>query len=73
VPLADFKPARWAQLPEGFPGEWNYWALPPSGRGGAGDAIRLTDVERPQLSLRPDDTAPGPYGVELESVTLTFR
>ncbi|AHG91668.1 membrane of secreted protein [Gemmatirosa kalamazoonensis] len=75
IPLADLRPARWAMLPEGFPGEWNYWASPPAGRGGAGDAIRLPDVERLQLSLRrePNETTTGPYGVEVESVWLAFR
>ena len=72
IALSDLKPARWAMLPEGFPGEWNYWASPPAGRGGPGDTIRLTDVERVQLSLRPEPSA-GPYGVEVESLTLTFR
>jgi hypothetical protein len=74
VPLPDLKPARWAMLPEGFPGEWNYWAAPPAGRGGAGDTIHLADVERLQLSLRADDGGGGaPYGVEVESVTLSYR
>ena len=54
-----------------FPGEWNYWASAPSGRGGPGDAIRLPELERLQLSLRADGP-PGasPYGVEVESVVL---
>jgi hypothetical protein len=64
-------------LPEGFPGEWNYWLAPPAGRGGAGDGLRLQDVERLQLSLRREAgvAAPSgvPYGVEVESVALTFR
>jgi hypothetical protein len=77
IPLAELRPARSVLLPEGFPGEWNYWLAPPAGRGGAGDAIRLQDVERLQLSLRREAgvAAPSgvPYGVEVESVALTFR
>ena len=75
VALSDLRSARWAMLPEGFPGEWNYWAAPPAGRGGAGDAVRVGDVERLQLSLRAESGAEpaGTYGVEVESVTLTFR
>jgi hypothetical protein len=78
IPLADFKPARSVMLPEGYPGEWNYWLAPPAGRGGPADAIRLPDVERVQLSLRradaaPAQLAPDAYGVEVESITLVFE
>jgi hypothetical protein len=58
-------------LPEGFPGEWNYWLAAPAGRGGAGDAVRPADIERLQLSLRPDGgSVPA---VEVEWVSLVFR
>ena len=73
--LADLKPVRSAMLPEGFPGEWNYWVAAPAGRGGAGDALRTPQLERLQLSLRGADDAPpasGAAGVEVESVTLLF-
>ena len=61
-------------LPEGFPGEWNYWVGPAAGRGGSGDRPRLDRVERLQLSLRREqgvDIRPGTYGVEVESIVLT--
>jgi len=67
VPLSAFTVGRGVLLPEGFPGEWNYWVGPAAGRGAAGDAPRLEHVERMQVSLRPGTT-----GVEVESVTLTF-
>jgi hypothetical protein len=76
IPLADLKPARSVTLPAGFPGIWNYWVTPASGRGGSGDSLRLADVERLQLSLRKDDgvaASAGPYGVEIESVWLNFQ
>jgi hypothetical protein len=76
VPLADFRVGRGVMLPNGFPGNWNYWIAPAAGRGGAGDAVRLADVERLQLSLRREGQtapAPGTYGVEVESVALVFR
>jgi len=66
---------RGVLLPEGFPGEWNYWVGPAAGRGGAGDRPRLERVERLQLSLRREDgirIEPGTYGVEVESITLRF-
>ena len=76
IPLADFRIARGVKLPQGFPGQWSYWVDPASGRGKPGDAIRIADVERLQISLRPEDGVtiePGQYGVEVESVTLLFR
>ena len=67
VPLSAFTIGRGVLLPEGFPGEWNYWVGPAAGRGAAGDAPRLEHVERIQMSLRPGTT-----GMEVESVVLTF-
>jgi hypothetical protein len=75
VPLAAFTAGRGVLLPEGFPGEWNYWVAPAAGRGGAGDRPRFEHVERLQLSLRREGgaaPAPGMYGVEVEWVTLGF-
>ena len=76
IPLADLKPARGVTLPAGFPGIWNYWVTPASGRGGPGDSIRLADVERLQLSLRKEEGVAAnaaPYGVEIESIRLNFQ
>ncbi len=75
IPLTQFMAGRGVLLPEGFPGEWNYWVGPADGRGGAADRLRLEHVERLQLSLRREDgvaAKPGSYGVEVESVTLGF-
>ena len=77
VPLTDFTIGRGVLLPEGFPGEWNYWVGPATGRGGSGDRPRLDRVERLQLSLRREDVggaavSPGSYGVEVESIILGF-
>src|SRR5207247_1617744 len=52
LPLAAFTLGRGVLLPEGFPGEWNYWVAPAAGRGGSADRPRLAHVERLQLSLR---------------------
>ena len=73
--LADFKTARAANLPLGYPGQWNYWTGPANGRGGRGDRLKPENIERLQLSLRRDAgprATPGTYGVEIESVTLTL-
>jgi len=75
VALASFTLGRGVLLPEGFPGEWNYWVGAADGRGGGGDHLRLDHAERLQLSLRSGDRVPpaaGTYGVEVESVTLGF-
>jgi len=75
IPLAQFIAGRGVLLPEGFPGEWNYWVGPADGRGGVADRPRLEHMERLQLSLRREDgvtAKPGNYGVEVEWVTLGF-
>jgi hypothetical protein len=68
VPLTQFTVGRGVLLPEGFPGEWNYWVEPAAGRAGSGDHVRLDHLERIQLSLRPKEGR----GVEVEWVTLGF-
>jgi len=75
IPLAQFTAGRGVLLPEGFPGEWNYWVGPAAGRGGATDRPRIEHVERLQLSLRREDgvaAKPGSYGVEVEWIALGF-
>jgi hypothetical protein len=73
IPLDVLEATRGALLPQGFPGQWNYWVAPAEGRGGAGDRVRLPRVERLQLSLRPEDGDPaGAYGVEVEGVRLEW-
>jgi hypothetical protein len=73
--LDSFVLDRGVLLPEGFPGEWNYWVGPGAGRGGngGGDRLKLDHVERLQLSLRREEgvtVSPGSYGVEVESIVL---
>jgi hypothetical protein len=71
IPLSGFRPSRSVKLPEGFPGEWNYWLDAPSGRGGSSDRMRPAEIERVQLSLRPG-AAVTPR-VDVEWITLVFR
>lgn len=76
VPLDSLHLTKSVLLPQGFPGNWNYWVGPATGRGGPNDRVRLADVERLQLSLRDEETLtlrPGTYGVEIESIRLAFQ
>jgi hypothetical protein len=76
IPLDSFRLVKSVKLPEGFPGEWNYWVGPANGRGGRNDRMRLERVERLQLSLRRAEAGspvPEGYGAEVESVTLDFH
>jgi hypothetical protein len=75
IPLSAFAIGRGVLLPQGFPGEWNYWVGPAAGRGGKADRPRLDHLERLQLSLRGENGAVIPadqYGVEVEWVILEF-
>jgi hypothetical protein len=75
LPLATFAIGPGVLLPQGFPGQWNYWVGPAEGRGGKADRPRLDHLERLQLSLRREDggaIVPEGYGVEVEWVTLEF-
>src|SRR5262249_30008021 len=77
IQLEKFALGRGVLLPEGFPGEWNYWVGPAEGRGGRTDRPRLDHLERLQLSLRREDAETdgcvkcpeeNRYGVEVELV-----
>ena len=76
ISLDSLRPARAVLLPQGFPGDWNYWVGPASGRGTPNDRIRVAEVERLQLSLRDEEgltLKPGSYGAEIESILLVFE
>jgi hypothetical protein len=73
LPIAAFTLSGGVLLPEGFPGEWNYWVGPAAGRGGPADRPRLERVERLQLSLRREEGVRLlPSGIEVESIALSF-
>jgi hypothetical protein len=75
LPLDSFVSGRGVLLPEGFPGEWNYWVGHAAGRGASGDRLKLDHLERLQLSLRREEgvtVSPGSYGVEVESIVLRW-
>jgi hypothetical protein len=76
VRFEDLAIGRSANLPLGYPGQWNYWTGAAEGRGVSGDRLRPEHIERLHLSLRPEAGVRvelGSYGVEIESVTLVFQ
>jgi hypothetical protein len=76
VPLNSFVQGRGVLLPQGFPGEWNYWVGPAVGRATGADRLKLDHIERLQLSLRREEgvtVSPGSYGVEVESIVLRWN
>lgn len=73
LPLSEMTPARWVLLPQGFPGDWAYWAEPTRRSG----TIHIGAVERLQFSLRKADLPAGAAeataiveGVAIGSITL---
>jgi hypothetical protein len=76
LPLASFKVGRGVLLPEGFPGEWNYWVGPAEGRGGPAGRLHPDRIERIQFSVRQGEESAPPSakaGVEIEWVNLEFN
>ena len=76
IPLSSFELGRGVLLPEGFPGEWNYWVGPAQGRGGPTDSVRIADVERLQISvgrIRGLYDLPSDVRVEIADVTLLYE
>jgi len=51
--LSDFKIGKGIMLPQGFPGNWNYWLLPSDQRGSKTDSLNIGKVEKLQISMRP--------------------
>lgn len=70
LPLGEFRPEKGVMLPQGFPGNWNYWILPAEGRGGANDSVNMQKVEQLQISLRTQGGKGGKPGIEIASVSV---
>jgi hypothetical protein len=75
VPLSLLHISRSIHIPSPFPGLWDYWRDSPAQRGGPGDHISLTDVERLQLTVTRNsagDTDDDARGAAVESIKLRF-
>lgn len=73
IPFSELLPGRGVMLPQGFPGNWNYWLDPPEGRGGASDRIRVEKIEHLQFSVRPGAYPHPDPGVEIASVSIKSK
>ncbi len=61
------------KLPHAFPEQWDYWMDPATGRGGAGDKIKLQKVERLLFSLRPEGKQKYTTDPEVEIGKISFE
>jgi hypothetical protein len=73
IPLNEMHPGRGVMLPQGYPGNWNYWLDPTEGRGGASDRIRVEKIEQLQFSVRPGKSPHTDPGVEIASVSIISK
>jgi Cellulase (glycosyl hydrolase family 5) len=76
VPLNEMTLSKGVMLPLGYPGRWDYWYTPASGRGIKDDKVKLTNVDWIQLSIRPEILQKGDQSddswIEIESVTAKW-
>ncbi len=74
IPVEALQSSRSVMLPQGFPGNWEYWLSPPD----PVQPIGLSQVERLQFSIRKDDFSPADSAdpskatVAVQSVSLEF-
>jgi hypothetical protein len=75
VPLDRLTISRSIHIPSPYPGLWNYWRESPARRGVQGEHIRVSNVERLQLTVSPntgDTASDDATGAAVESIRLTF-
>jgi len=70
VLLSDFKIGKGIMLPQGFPGNWNYWLLPSEQRGSKNDSLNIGKVEKLQISMRPSKEQNGE--VQIGSISIVY-
>ncbi len=71
IDTVHLKPGKGVMLPQGYPGNWNYWVLPPYGRGGTDDMINFNNVEQMQISIRkPATKRTNNFGIEISFIGL---
>ena len=57
-------------LPQGFPGNWNYWSNPVISNESENDEIDISKVEHLQISIRNSSGSDSEHGIEISSVSI---
>lgn len=70
VLLSDFKIGKGIMLPQGFPGNWNYWLLPSDQRSSKNDSLNIENVEKLQISMRPGKNQNGE--TQIGSISIVY-
>ncbi|HEX6846370.1 MAG TPA: hypothetical protein VF144_05305 [Chitinophagaceae bacterium] len=77
IPLNELELSKGVILPLGYPGRWDYWFTPATGRGGSNDRIRMDKVESIQLSIRQSEMkkeeAKANSYIDITSAILVFE
>lgn len=73
VKLSEFSPGEGVMLPQGFPGEWNYWFTKPANRQNGEDRFYLENVEQLQFSIRSgENKSEEESTIEIAGVKINF-
>jgi len=70
VLLSDLKIGKGIMLPQGFPGNWNYWLFASEQRGSKNDSIKIGKIEMLQVSVRPDKNKNGE--LEIGNISIVY-
>lgn len=71
--LSSMKPSRGVNLPEGFPGNWDYWIPMQASLGGAPAKLVVSALQSMELSLRSEagnEARPEPSMIEISDIDL---
>lgn len=68
--LGQFALGGGSKVPVGYPGSWNVDLPPAAGRGGAGDRVKVEDIQQVQLVF---DGSAADTTIDLEAIELRFE
>lgn len=66
--IDDFKKDKAVMLPQGYPGNWNYWLESAENRDSKKDLLNVRNIELLQISIRPEKT--GAKDVEIGAIEM---
>lgn len=73
INLDEFTPGKGVMLPQGYPGNWNYWFSTPPQRGNNNDQLQLQKVQQLQFSVRADGNQSKEINtIQIAGVKLNF-